>query len=153
MVTIGAFVFRSLHDRDLQDRLQAMIRRQLLEVDPAPAAATLVAALRQNGGHQELFDHMVSALRDYVAANRDRILGIVATRTAWWVPSRVDRQVGKAIADGLVGYLDELQDRDHEARASFDAAVDRLAHDLRDRKSTRLDTSHECAYRKTDSAH
>src|SRR3546814_8790657 len=108
-----------------------MIRRQLLEVDPAPAAATLVAALRQNGGHQELFDHMVSALRDYVAANRDRLLGIVATRTAWWVPSRVDRQVGKAIADGLVGYLDELQDREHEARASSDAAVHRLPQALR----------------------
>lgn len=131
LVTIGAFVFRSLNDRDLQDRLQAMIRRQLLELDPAPAAAALVAALRQNGGHQELFDQMVAALRDYVVANRERILGIVATRTAWWVPGRVDRQVGKAIADGLVGYLDELQDRDHEARASFDAAVDRLAHDLR----------------------
>lgn len=131
MVTIGAFVFRSLNDRDLQERLQAMLRRQLLDADPAPAASALVAALRQNGGHQELFDHMIAALRDYVAANRDRIVGIVATRTAWWVPSRIDRQVAKAIADGLLGYLDELASRDHEARAAFDAAVDRLAHDLR----------------------
>ncbi len=131
LVTVGGFVFRSLNDDEMRARLQAMLRRQLLEVQIAPAAAALVAALRQNGSHQDLFDQMIAALREYVLANRGRVLGIVESRTAWWVPRQIDRRVANAVADGLVGYLDELLDRDHEARRSFDGTVDRLIDDLR----------------------
>jgi uncharacterized membrane-anchored protein YjiN (DUF445 family) len=47
------------------------------------------------------------------------------------VPRRVDRRVARAITEGLVDYLDGLRHRDHDARANFDAAIDRLIEDLR----------------------
>ncbi len=47
------------------------------------------------------------------------------------MPRRIDRKVTKEIADGLIAYLDDLGRRDHDARATFDAAVDQLVSDLK----------------------
>jgi len=131
LVVIGAFFFRSLNDQKLQRLVQMMLRRQIREVDFAPALATLLAALRENGTHQELFDHVLTAVRHYISVHEDQILEVVEERSRWWVPRRIDRKVAKEIADGLVSYIDDLKSRSHEVRESFDAAIDRLVADLR----------------------
>ncbi|WP_162917301.1 DUF445 domain-containing protein [Dongia deserti] len=131
LVVISSFVFRSLNDQKLQRLMQMMLRRQIREVELAPALATLLAVLRQNGTHQQLFDYALGAVRHYISMNEDRILEIVEERSRWWVPRRVDRRVAKEIADGLIAYIDDLQNRSHEARASFDAAIERFIADLR----------------------
>jgi uncharacterized membrane-anchored protein YjiN (DUF445 family) len=47
------------------------------------------------------------------------------------VPQRIDRKVAQEITSGLIAYLEDLHTRDHEARAAFDAAIDRVIADLR----------------------
>lgn len=131
LIVIGSFVFRSLNDQKLQRLVQMMLRRQMREVDFAPALATLLAVLRQNGTHQQLFDHVLTAVRHYISVHEDQILGVVEERSRWWVPRRIDRKVAKEIADGLVSYIDDLKNRSHDARRSFDAAIDRFVADLR----------------------
>jgi len=111
--------------------MQMTLRRQLREIELAPALATLLSVLRRNGAHERLLDHLLGAVRTYISVHEDQILAIVEERSRWWVPRRVDRKVAKEIADGLVAYLDDLGRRDHEARATFDAAIDRLVSDLR----------------------
>lgn len=132
LVVVMGFVFGSLNDQKLQRQVQMMMRRQLRDAEMGPALATLVDVLRQGGAHHELFDHVIRATRDYVAAQQDRIAELVEERSRWWVPSQVDRRVAKAIAKGLIDYLDGLRNRDHEARQGFDAAIERLAVDLRE---------------------
>jgi uncharacterized membrane-anchored protein YjiN (DUF445 family) len=131
VVVIGSFVFRSLNDQKLQRLVQMMLRRQLREVELAPALAALLDVLRQNGTHQQLFDHVLTAVRRYIAGHEDQILAIVEERSRWWVPRRIDRKMAKAIADGLVSYIDDLENRDHEARESFDAAIEQFVANLR----------------------
>jgi uncharacterized membrane-anchored protein YjiN (DUF445 family) len=131
LVVIASFLFRSLNDQKLQRLVQITLRRQLRDVELAPALATLLAVLRQNGAHGQLLDHVLRAVRTYIAAHEDRILEIVETRSRWWVPRRIDRQVAKEVTAGLIVYLEDLHERDHEARAAFDAAIDRLIDDLR----------------------
>jgi uncharacterized membrane-anchored protein YjiN (DUF445 family) len=70
-------------------------------------------------------------VRTYIFVHEDQILAIVEQRSRWWVPRRIDRKVAKEIADGLIAYLDDLGKRDHDARATFDAAIERLVSDLR----------------------
>jgi uncharacterized membrane-anchored protein YjiN (DUF445 family) len=69
--------------------------------------------------------------------HEDQILKIVEERSRWWVPRRIDRKVAKEIADGLIAYLDDLGRRDHDARASFDAVIERLVADLKHDPATR----------------
>lgn len=131
LAVIGSFVFRSLNDQKLQRLVQMMLRRQVREADFAPALATLLAVLRQNGAHHQLFDYVLSAVRHYISSHENRILEVVEQRSRWWVPRRIDRKVAKEIADGLVSYIDDLKNRGHEARESLDAAIERLIADLR----------------------
>ena len=131
LTVIAAFLFRSLNDQKLQRLVQMTLRRQLREVEPASALATLLAVLRRNGAHGRLLDRVLEAVRDYIAAHEDRILEIVETRSRWWVPKQVDRKVAKEITAGLLVYLEDIHGRDHEARAAFDTAIDKLIADLR----------------------
>ncbi|MEZ5832759.1 MAG: DUF445 domain-containing protein [Dongiaceae bacterium] len=131
LLLIAALVLRSLNDANLQRFAQVMLRRELRKVELAPALATLLDVLRQNGAHQQVLDHLLDAVRRHVAASADQILEIVEQRSRWWVPKRVDRRMAAAITEGIVGYMGELKARDHAARATFDDAVARLVADLR----------------------
>ena len=132
LVVVLAFMFRSLNDQKMGRLIQVMLRRRLGEAELAPAMAALVDLSRRNGMHQQLFDFMLDALSGYLAAHKQGIYDIVEERSDWWVPRRVDRRLAQAIAEGLEDYLAALRHRDHEARASFDAAVGRLVDGLRD---------------------
>ncbi|HEY1386161.1 MAG TPA: DUF445 domain-containing protein [Dongiaceae bacterium] len=131
LVVIASFVFRSLNDQKLQRLVQMMLRQQLREIDVAPAIATLLTILRQHDTHQQLFDHVLRAVRRYISGHEDEILHVVEERSRWWVPRRVDRRVAKEIAEGLVSYIDDLTNRSHEARLSFDAAIEQFVAELR----------------------
>jgi uncharacterized membrane-anchored protein YjiN (DUF445 family) len=131
LLLIAALVLRSLNDETLQRFVQVMLRRELRKLEPAPALAALLDVLRRNGAHQQLLDHLLDAVRRHVAANTEQILTIVERRSRWWVPRQVDRKLAAAIAEGIIGYMGELKDRDHAARAAFDDAIARLAADLR----------------------
>lgn len=133
LAVIWSFVFRSLNDQKLQRLMQMMLRRQIREVDFAPALATLLVILRQNGAHQQLFDYVLTAVRHYISVHQDQVLEVVEQRSRWWVPRRVDQRVAREIAEGLISYIDDLKNRGHEARESFDQAIElfieRLRHD------------------------
>jgi uncharacterized membrane-anchored protein YjiN (DUF445 family) len=131
LVVIASFLSRSFNDQKLQRLMQMTLRRELRAIELAPALATLLAVLRRNGAHGQLLDHVLQAVRTYISVHEDQILAIVEQRSRWWVPRRIDRRMAKEIADGLVAYLDDLGKRDHDARAVFDAAIERLVSDLR----------------------
>jgi uncharacterized membrane-anchored protein YjiN (DUF445 family) len=139
LVVIWSFVFRSLNDQTLQRLVQMTLRRQIREIDLAPTLATLLAVLRQNGTHQQLFDHVLTMVRHYISAHQDQILEVVEERSRWWVPRRIDRRVAKEIAEGLISYIDDLKNRGHDARQSFDQAIERFVANLQ----------HDPAYRTT----
>jgi len=131
LIVIASFLFRSLNDQKLQRLAQMTLRRQLREIELAPALATLLTVLRRNGAHGRLLDRVLEAVRIYIATHEDRILEIVETRSRWWVPKQIDRKVAKEITAGLISYLEDIHGRDHEARAAFDTAIDKLIGDLR----------------------
>lgn len=131
LAIIASFLFRSFNDQKLQRMMQMTLRRQLREIELAPALATLLSVLRRNGAHEQLLDHVLAAVRTYISVHEDQILAIVEERSRWWVPRRVDRKMAKEIADGLIAYLDDLGKRDHDARATFAAVVEQLVADLR----------------------
>jgi uncharacterized membrane-anchored protein YjiN (DUF445 family) len=131
LAVIAGFLFRSLNDQKLQRLVRMTLRRQLSELDPAPALATLLAVLQRNGAHHQLLDQVLKVVRTTIAGNQDRILEIVAERSRWWVPRQVDRKLAEEITLGLLTYISDLESRDYEARAGFDAAIARLIDDLR----------------------
>jgi uncharacterized membrane-anchored protein YjiN (DUF445 family) len=137
LAVTAAFFLRSFNDQALQRLVQMTLRRQLRDIEPAPALATLLSVLRRSGAHHQFLDHLLRALRTYIFVHEDQILAIVEQRSRWWVPRRIDRKVAKEITDGLIAYLDDLGQRDHDARATFDAAIEKLISDLKQDPATR----------------
>ena len=131
LAILASFLLRSFNDQALQRLMQMTLRRQLREIELAPTLATFLSVARRNGAHHQFLDNLLKAVRTYIAAHEEQILAIVEQRSRWWVPRRIDRKFAKEIADGLVAYLDDLGQRDHDARATFDAAVGQLVADLR----------------------
>jgi uncharacterized membrane-anchored protein YjiN (DUF445 family) len=131
LALLASFFLRSFNDQALQRLVQMTLRRQLREIELAPALATLLSVMRRNGAHHQFLDHLLRAVRTYIFVHEDQILAIVEQRSRWWVPSRIDRKVAKEITDGLIAYLDDLGKRDHDARATFDTAIEQLVADLR----------------------
>jgi uncharacterized membrane-anchored protein YjiN (DUF445 family) len=133
----ASFFLRSLNDQALQRLVQMTLRRQLRDLEPAPALATLLSVMRRSGAHHQFLDHLLRAVRHYIFLHEDQILAIVEQRSRWWVPRQVDRKVAKEITDGLLAYLDDLGQRDHDARATFDRAIEKLVADLKHDPATR----------------
>src|SRR3546814_19021541 len=74
---------------------------------------------------------MVQCVQDYVAVHSRQIADLVLELIECWVPRQVDRRVAKSITAELIGYLDGLSQRDHDARANFNVADDGLIDNLR----------------------
>ena len=123
----------ALHDRALREFFADALHRQMERFDTAPALGRVLRMLRDNDIHHDLFDRFLTGARSYLASNRETVLDIVARKSAWWVPRRVDRRVSEVLVDGVVDLLDDLKGRDHQVRRQFDEAylalLDRLEND------------------------
>jgi len=119
-------------DRVLREFARRALQDQLAHVNLAPILGGLLEVLKAGGRHQELFDRALVAGADLLANNEERIYALVNDKSRWWVPPSIDRRIARRVIAGLHELLEELADREHEARRGFDAAthdfIERLKH-------------------------
>lgn len=125
-----AFFVAALPDTELRGFVRRLARRQLSALDPVPIVAAIVEALRESGRHQDLFDHLISAVRDYLVGHRRHLKAEIEARTAWWVPKAVDRRMTGVLIDQAIVALGELLTPESGVRRDFDRAAAALIDDL-----------------------
>jgi uncharacterized membrane-anchored protein YjiN (DUF445 family) len=123
-------ILNGISDRQVRDIFRQSLSRQMAKVDLAPLLGAVLRLLRESHRHQDLFDRVLVAARDYLLANEDRVYQAVENRSSWWIPARVDRKVAQAVLRGLTDHLTEMGHKDHEVRRKFDEAVEGLIEDL-----------------------
>lgn len=117
-------------DQQVRDFLRQAFSSQIGKVDLSPLLGTILRLLRESHRHQDLFDRLLAAARDYLLANEAHIYQAVESRSSWWVPSRVDRKMAQAMLLGIADLLAEMGDRDHDVRRKFDSDIEQLIDDL-----------------------
>lgn len=130
-------LLNSLQDREVRAFFRDAFRQQLSALDLVPLLTQLLRVLQQSGQHQRLFERSLQLARDLLHRNEAMIYDKVDSRTAWWVPKKVDQKVARAIVEGAEDLLDELLQPGHAVRADFDATVTELIGKLEGSESFR----------------
>ncbi|MBT1003360.1 DUF445 family protein [Paenarthrobacter sp. DKR-5] len=125
----GAFAV--LRDDDVQDVIEAMVRKHLLGPPWGPPVGRMAARLFADGHHHKLVDLLVDRAAEWVDTNHTVVAGLVSERSPSWVPNFVDDLVGDKVYLELRKFIRAVQaDQDHQVRRSLDKYLTELAEDL-----------------------
>jgi len=124
------YAIRSLDDAEVRDFVVRSFGEQLREIDLAPVLGRTIAIITSSGQYDVLFDRLLDAAHDMVAAHEDRIYAMVAERSRWWIPKPVDRRIAQAVLQSIEELLSELRLPDSKARDELRRTVAGLAENL-----------------------
>lgn len=120
-----------LKDDDVQDIIEAMVRKHVLEPPWGPPVGRLAERIFADGHHHALVDLLVDRSTTWIRANHSTISGLVSDRSPGWVPQFVDGLVGDKIYTELYKFAVAVRDNpNHEVRRKLDEYLAELAQEL-----------------------
>jgi uncharacterized membrane-anchored protein YjiN (DUF445 family) len=121
-----------LRDEDVRAVLEPVVLRRLAALPVGPTLGRLLAQVVADRAHHRLVDLVVTAVDDWLVANRDHVMDLVAAQAPVWSPEFVDRRVAGRIHAELTRITGEVRaDPEHEVRQALDRLLARFAEDLR----------------------
>ena len=135
VATEGAAALRGamaiLKDDDVQDIIEAMVRKHLLEPPWGPPIGKVAERIFAEGHHHSLVDLLVDRSTTWIRANHTTISELVSDRSPGWVPQFLDGMVGDKIYNELYKFARAVQDDpQHELRLQLDHYLKDLAQEL-----------------------
>ena len=86
-----------LRDEDLRAVLEPVVLRRLAALPVGPTLGRLLAQVVADRAHHRLVDLVSAAVDDWLAANREQVIDLVARQAPPWSPEFVDRAVAARI--------------------------------------------------------
>ena len=122
-----------LRDEDVQAVLEPVLRRRLAEVPVGPTLGRLLGEIVADGAHHGLVDLVAAAADDWLRANRDLVVDVVARQAPAWSPEFIDRRVAARVLRRAAPASPArcAHDPAHPVRVTLDRLLARLADDLR----------------------
>lgn len=123
--------FTVLDDQAVQDVLESIFRKHVLGPPWGPPVGRLAERVFEDGHHHRLVDLLVDRTQEWMDANHDVVIELVAQRKPQWVPGFVDGFVGERVFTELSKFVRAVQQNpDHQVRQSIDVWLMTLANDL-----------------------
>jgi uncharacterized membrane-anchored protein YjiN (DUF445 family) len=120
-----------LRDEDLRAVLEPVVLRRLAALPVGPTLGRLLAQVVADKAHHRLVDLVVAAVDDWLAANREQVIDLVARQAPAWSPEFVDRAVATRIYAELARVSAEVRAQpEHAIRQALDRLLARFADDL-----------------------
>ena len=123
----------AMRDANVRGFFRTALYQRLRAADAAPLLGRVLAAVTASGQHQQVLDHLVGGVREWLAAQSPAVHEIVDQKSSWWVPRRVDQYIADNLLTGVDEKLAELATPGTPARAElgrrWDEWIDRLQHD------------------------
>ncbi|HVQ92502.1 MAG TPA: DUF445 domain-containing protein [Mycobacteriales bacterium] len=132
-----------LRDEDVQAVLEQAVARRLRAVPVGPVAGRLLDQIVADQAHARLVDLVLAHAHDWLLANRDTLVGVIADQGPSWSPKFVDRRIATRVHAELIRVTEQVRaDPDHPARQAADKLLTDLATALRTDPATmaRADT-------------
>jgi uncharacterized membrane-anchored protein YjiN (DUF445 family) len=128
-----------LHDEDMHEVVDALIRQRLDSIALAPVAGRALEELTRDGRHEPLLDMTLEGMSRYVhehGAEMHRRLGV---QSPWWLPGPVSsRMVGRLLARTETVLRDMANNRQHPLRQQLDSSLVKVAEQLQTDEALRL---------------
>ena len=120
-----------LRDEDVRAVLEPVVLRRLAALPVGPTLGRLLAQVVADKAHHRLVDLVAAAVDDWLAANREQVIDLVARQAPAWSPEFVDRAVAARIYAELARISAEVRAQpEHAIRQALDRLLARFADDL-----------------------
>lgn len=120
-----------LDDRDVQDVIEALARKHLLDPKWGPPLGSLMGGIVEAGHHTALVDTLLEQAEAWLIANPESFARMVSARLPTWLPSVVGRVVDDRLYREALVFVDAVRTQpEHPLRLAVDGYLATLAHDL-----------------------
>jgi uncharacterized membrane-anchored protein YjiN (DUF445 family) len=121
-----------LRDEDVRAVLEPLVLRRLAALPVGPTLGRLLAQVVADKAHHRLVDLVAAAVDDWLTANREQVIDLVARQAPVWSPEFVDRAVASRVYAELARVSAEVRAQpEHGIRQALDRLLARFAEDLR----------------------
>src|SRR5690348_7425086 len=117
----------AIDDHDVRGFFGEALDRRLTEIELAPLLGRAVSVLTAHGFHETLIDRLLDVGGRFIAEREEQLYDAAgAQRRRWWIPKAVNRQIAKAIIDGVKELLSTVREPGTPARRSLVEGTERL---------------------------
>ncbi len=137
LATAARGVVTVLRDEDVQEVIEQVLVRKLMERPIGPPLGTVLQGVLADGGHHRLVDLVCDRAYDWVAANHDTVLRIVQKQAPTWSPRFVDGLIADKVYTEVQNFAWAVKtDPDHALRQAIDTFLVEFAGDLQNDPDT-----------------
>ncbi|WP_177238655.1 DUF445 domain-containing protein [Pseudonocardia ammonioxydans] len=131
LVTAARAVVTVLRDEDVQNVIESVAVRKLMEIPVGPPLGKALEGVLADGAHKRLVDLVCDRAYDWVADNQEMVLRVVHERAPSWTPRFVDDMVADKLFAEIRGYAWGVKtDPEHPLRHAVDRYLAEFAQDL-----------------------
>ena len=131
LATAARGVVTVLRDEDVQEVIGQVLVRKLMERQVGPPLGTVLEGVLADGSHHRLVDLIVDRLYDWVVANQEMVLRVVANRAPSWSPRFVDDLIADRVFLEAQTFAWAVKtDPEHPLRKAVDRFLGEFAVDL-----------------------
>ena len=131
LATAARGVVTVLRDEDVQEVIDQVLVRKLLERPAGPPLGAVLEGVLNDGAHHRLVDLVCDHAYDWVAANHETVLRIVSKRAPSWSPRFVDDLIADRVFLEVQNFAWAVKtDPEHPMRKAVDTFLAEFAGDL-----------------------
>jgi uncharacterized membrane-anchored protein YjiN (DUF445 family) len=137
LATAARGVVTILRDDDVQEVIEQVLVRKLMEKPIGPPLGALLSGVLDDGAHHRLVDLVCDRAYDWVTANQEMVLRIVHDRAPGWTPRFIDDIVADKVFVEVQNFAWAVKtDPDHPLRKAVDTFLVEFAVDLQNDPDT-----------------
>ncbi|HEY1969464.1 MAG TPA: DUF445 domain-containing protein [Pseudonocardia sp.] len=120
-----------LRDEYVQDVLEQVLVRQLMNQQWGPPLGRVLAGVLADGTHHKMVDLVCDRAYDWVRANHDLVMRVVSDHAPTWSPRFVDEMIADKVFSEVLAFAWAVKvDPDHPMRKAVDKFLIEFAQDL-----------------------
>jgi uncharacterized membrane-anchored protein YjiN (DUF445 family) len=131
LATAARGVVTVLRDDDVQELIEQVLVRKLLEKPIGPPLGVVLQGVLADGSHHKLVDLVIDRAYDWISANQEMVLRVVQQRAPSWSPRFVDSLIADRVFLEVQNFAWAVKtDPEHPMRKALDTFLDEFAGDL-----------------------
>ncbi len=131
LATAARGVVTVLRDEDVQEVIEQVLVRKLMERPVGPPLGTVLEGVLADGAHHRMVDLVIDRAYDWVVGNQEMVLRVVADRAPSWSPRFVDDLIADRVFLEVQTFAWAVKtDPEHPLRKAVDRFLDEFAVDL-----------------------
>jgi uncharacterized membrane-anchored protein YjiN (DUF445 family) len=137
LATAARGVVTVLRDEDIQELIEQVLVRKLLEKPIGPPLGVVLQGVLADGSHRRLVDLVIDRAYDWISGNQEMVLRVVQDRAPSWSPRFVDSLIADRVFLEVQNFAWAVKtDPEHPLRKAVDTFLVEFATDLQDDPDT-----------------